>query len=50
MNASEQQFQIQRITPLTRPGVNAEANRPSPLKRTELRTIDDVTRFNGFSL
>jgi hypothetical protein len=40
----QQQFQIQKTTPDTRPGVNSEANSPSPLKRTELRMIGDVTR------
>jgi hypothetical protein len=44
------QFQIQTTSAVTRPGVNAEANRASPLKRTERKQQIHVTRLNGFSL
>jgi hypothetical protein len=36
--------------PDTRPGVNSEANSPSPLKRTESEKVVHLTRFNGFWL
>jgi hypothetical protein len=44
------QFQIQKTTPDTRPGVNSEAHSASPLKRTEPEKVVHSTRFNGFSL
>jgi hypothetical protein len=47
---TKQQFQIQKTMPDTRPGVNSEADSPSPFKRTEPGTVVHSTRFNGFSL
>jgi hypothetical protein len=35
--------------PVTRPGVNSEADSASPLKRTESGKVVHLTRFNGFS-
>ena len=45
-----QQFQIQKTTPVIRPGLNSEANSSSPLKRTESGMTVHATRFNGFLL
>jgi hypothetical protein len=47
---AEQQFQIQKTTPVTRLGVNSKADSASPLKRTEPGKIVHLTHFNGFSL
>jgi hypothetical protein len=50
LSGAIQQFQIQKIMPDTRPGVNSEAHSASPLKRTEPGKVVHLTRFNGFSL